>query len=72
VAGGEGGGGGEGAEEKEAEGEEKKGGQDIDESMDVIVLRRIGCHYNPVWVDGRPSTRLGELSGAFREHFGLY
>ncbi len=35
----------------------------------VIVVRRIQCHYNPVWINNRLKSKLGELPGPFRALF---
>ena len=37
----------------------------------VIFLRRIVCHYHPVWVNGRGMTRLGDLDEKIRAFCGL-
>ena len=62
-----------GGNDKDKAKDEDEGEDDesTDESIDVIVLRRIGCHYNPVWVDGQPRTRLCDTTRSFRDHFGL-
>mmetsp|Transcript_75445 Transcript_75445/g.151667 ORF Transcript_75445/g.151667 Transcript_75445/m.151667 type:complete len:339 (-) Transcript_75445:181-1197(-) len=35
----------------------------------VIILRRMQCHYNPVWVNGVGRHRLGELPRALTDRF---
>lgn len=37
----------------------------------IVVLRRIQCHYNPVWVNGQARSRVEDLPMAFRRYFGL-
>ena len=33
----------------------------------VVFLRRIQCHYNPVFVEGQPNVRLADLPEAVRK-----
>ena len=33
----------------------------------VLVLRRIQCHYHPCWLDGKPRCKFGDLPLAFKE-----
>jgi hypothetical protein len=37
----------------------------------VVVLKRMQCHYNPVWVDGKPRSTVGDLPVSFRRFFRL-
>ena len=48
------------------------GGGALHAATEVVVVKRMQCHYNPVWVNGRPRTTLGELPAAFRAFFGLF
>ena len=43
----------------------------LSEADELVVVKRIQCHYNPVWVDGQPKWRVGDLPRAFRDHYGL-
>jgi len=36
---------------------------------EVLVVRRIQCHYHPVWVDGKPRSKFGDLPLKFKEQF---
>ena len=35
----------------------------------VLVVRRMQCHYNPVWLDGKGRHHLGDLPRAFTDFF---
>jgi hypothetical protein len=37
----------------------------------VVVLRRMQCHYNPVWIDGKPRDIIRNMPPSFRKFFGL-
>jgi hypothetical protein len=43
----------------------------ISETDTVIVLRRIQCHYNPCWLNGKPRATVKQLPKSFRKFFGV-
>jgi len=43
----------------------------LSDDTEVVFLRRMACHYNPVWVNKRARTPVRELPSAVRAFLGI-